>query len=209
MLYTIGNSHAHVFTDSPPNYKLIGSKNSFRSISLGPTIAYNFFEHHYTNVLSNISKLDIQKDDYIILVVGEVDCRWHLPKQSYIQNRNINDLVKECIDRFYRSHLDLKSSGYNVISWGGHPSTNGGHDENPNQPVFGNVFFRNEITRLWDNYLQTKSNEHCIPHVSIVDELINDDNSTKMEYYIDYCHLNYKMINNIVVKKFKEINIFV
>ena len=60
-----------------------------------------------------------------------------------------------------------------------------------------------------NNYLQTKSNEHCIPHVSIVDELINDDNSTKMEYYIDYCHLNYKMINNIVVKKFKEINIFV
>lgn len=204
MIYTIGNSHAHVFTHSKPNYKRVGYKHPFKSISIGPTIAYNFYERHYPKVLHCVKTSNITLDDYIVLVVGEVDCRWHLPKQAVIQNKDINCIVKECVDRFFSTHLDLKSKGFKVISWGGHPSTNNGHDDNPNQPIYGDVLFRNKVTKIWDNYLKSKSDQNNIVHISIVDELLNNDGTTKMEYYIDYCHLNYTKVNEIIIKKFKE-----
>jgi len=75
MIYTIGNIHANVFTNSEPGCSSVRYKDTFKSISIGPTIAYNFYEHHYPIVLNVIKQLNVQKDDYVILIVGEVDCR--------------------------------------------------------------------------------------------------------------------------------------
>lgn len=204
MIYTIGNSHAHIFTNTAPGYESVGYKYPFKSISIGPTIAYNFYENHYPIVLKKMEELNVQKNDYIILVVGEVDCRWHLPYQSMVQNKNVWDLTKECIDRFYRCHIDLKARGYNVLSWGNHPSNNNEQD-NPNSPIFGNVQLRNKISKLWNDYLEHKSKEDGILHISIFNELMNEDGTTKMEYFSDYCHLNYFMVKDLIFEKFKVI----
>lgn len=205
MIYTIGNSHVNVFTNNSPGHGSIGYLYPFKSLSIGPTIAYNFYEHHYPIVLRTLTELNVKPSDYIILIVGEVDCRWHLPYQAMIQNRNVWDLTKECIDRFYRCHIDLKSRGYNVLSWGGHPSTNSGHDDNSSSPVFGNVLLRNKISKMWDTYMESKSKENDITHISIIDELINEDGTTKMEYFMDYCHLEYNMVKDMISNKFKNI----
>ena len=205
MIYTIGNSHANVFTNSEPGCSSVRYKDPFKSISIGPTIAYNFYEHHYPIVLEVIKQFNVQKDDYVILIVGEVDCRWHLPYQAMVQNRNVWDLTKECIDRFYRCHIDLKSRGYNVLSWGGHPSNNNGHDDSPGSPIFGNVQLRNKISKMWDSYLEAKSKENNRTHISIINELLNADGTTKMEYFMDYCHLDYNMVKDMISDKFKDI----
>ena len=76
------------------NYDLFqeDSIDIFRTYHLGPTIAYNFYEHHFPRVLDIINTSNINKeDDYICLVVGEVDCRWHLPLQAEKQDRNVNN----------------------------------------------------------------------------------------------------------------------
>jgi len=210
MIYAIGNSHAHFFTNSHPADSKGRFKNEyFTSYSLGPTIAYNFYEHHLDKLIKLIEskEVNILQEDYILLVVGEVDCRWHLPKQAEQQKRNIDEIINECINRFFRTHLFLKENGYNVISWGGHPSTTSGHNDDPSNPVYGDCLYRNIIAKKWDKYLNYISLVNSIPNISIIDDLIDKDGLTKMEYFIDYCHLNSSKLLPIVINKFKEKNL--
>lgn len=188
--YFIGNSHVNIFRGS---HRLFDQDllELFRTEHLGPTIAYNFYEHHYPKVLEYLERTQIDKEnDYICIVVGEVDCRWHLPKQSEVQNRPINDLVEEAINRFFRCYLDLKERGYKVITWGGHPSTTSGHDDDLNKPVYGDCVTRNKISLYWNDYLKKISDENNVKFLSVMKYLIDDDGLTKMDFFLDYCHLN-------------------
>ena len=212
MIYTFGNSHSHLFTDSKPSTYGVGenTNNSFKSISLGPTIAFNFYEHHFSKLKEYLNNLQIDKDkDFIMLIIGEVDCRWHLPYQASIQNQTNEEIVKECIDRFFRVYLDLKNLGYNLIGWGGHPSTRRGHSDDASEPIFGDCLTRNKISLMWNNILKTKCQEIDIPFISIVEELIDEDGLTYEKYFLDYCHLDHNMCKNLIKNKFNEINISV
>jgi hypothetical protein len=210
MIYTFGNSHAHLFTGSNPGTSGFGEikDDNFTSFSLGPVIAYNFSESHYPKVLDVLDNLKInKKTDFIMLIVGEVDCRWHLPLQASIQNRTIESVVDECVDRLFLSYLNLVEIGYKVIGWGGHPSTTSGHNDDMNQPVFGDCINRNRISRYWNNSLKSKCEKHNIEYISIIDDLIDDNGLTKMEYFMDYCHLNPIKAKNIYIKNFINKNI--
>lgn len=206
MIYVFGNSHAHVFTNTHPGVFGVGNHNeNFVSLSLGPTIAYNFYEHHYPTMLNWMQQLNIDKEkDYILLAIGEVDCRWHLPYQASIQNRSNEDIVRECVDRYFNVYLDLKNRGYNIIGWGGHPSTTAGHSDNLEEPIFGDCLTRNKISLLWNNFLKEKSEQNKIPFISIIEDLIDDNGLTKMEYFSDYCHLNFSKVNHLIDNKFSQ-----
>jgi hypothetical protein len=209
MIFCFGNSHSHFFTDSTPSKFGKGENENefFQSFSLGPVIAYNFFEHHYPTMIGMLNNLPITAADHVMIAVGEVDCRWHLPKQADSQNKPVEEVVRSCLDRFFRAHLHLKSNGYSVVSWGGHPSTTRGHDDNPNEPVFGDCLTRNKISLYWNDYLEKLCQENNIPFVSIIRDLINVDGLTKMEYYKDYCHLDSKKYLLEVIQKFKSKNL--
>ena len=206
MIYCFGNSHAHFFTDSTPSTVGEGELKSeyCRSFSLGPVIAYNFITNHFPWMINILNSLPIQVNDPIIITIGEVDCRWHLPKQAELQNKDIKSIVHECIDRFFTSHLYLKNAGYKVVGWGGHPSTTSGHNDDPSNPVYGDCITRNKISLEWNDYLKEKCKINNILFTSIVRDLINVDGLTKMEYYKDYCHLDSKKLLPVVIKKFKN-----
>jgi len=97
------------------------------------------YNKHYQYNINFLDSFDLycldKKNDYVMLIVGEVDCRVHLPKQIQLQSRPIDEVIIECVDRFFRTYLDLKERGYNVIGWGGHPSTISGPSENPSEPI--------------------------------------------------------------------------
>lgn len=209
MMYVFGNSHAHFFTDSTPSLFGKGENENefFQSFSLGPVIAYNFFDHYYPTMIGMLNNLPVGATDYVMIAVGEVDCRWHLPKQAQAQNKPIEEVVHTCLDRFFRAHLHLKENGYNVVAWGGHPSTTSGHDDNPSEPVFGDCLTRNKISLCWNDYLEKLCNENKIQFVSIIRDLINVDGLTKMEYYKDYCHLDSKKLLPMVTQKFRQIGL--
>lgn len=63
MIYTFGNSHAHLFTGSHPGTSGFGNlmNDNFTSFSLGPVIAYNFSESHYLKVLEVLRNLGVDK----------------------------------------------------------------------------------------------------------------------------------------------------
>ena len=206
MIYVFGNSHAHFFTDSTPARSGEGENRNeyFRSFSLGPVIAYNFFEHHYPSMINILNGLPFSSGDHVLIAVGEVDCRWHLLKQAEVQQRDVIELTHECIDRFFRAHLHLKENGYSVIGWGGHPSTKNTFGNVPEDPVYGDCLTRNRVSLAWNDYLESKCKENNINFVSIIRDLINLDGITKMEYYWDYCHLDAKKYLPTVIDRFKE-----
>lgn len=205
MIYCIGNSHANLFTDTHPSIQNKIFKYGFVSCSIGPVIAYNFSNNHLYKVLNLLETSDFDKElDYVMLIVGEVDCRWHLPKKSNDNNVDIYEVVEECVDRFFNNYLELKNKGYKIIGWGGHPSTIDGHDDNPDKPVFGSCSTRNSISRTWDKLLKDRCDSNNIPYISIMEYLIDEDGLTKMEYFMDYCHLDYHKVKNILVEKFKD-----
>lgn len=209
MIYVFGNSHAHFFTNSTPSRNGEGEfrNEHFRSFSLGPVIAYNFVEHHYPTMIDMINQLPFTEKDYVMIAVGEVDCRWHLPKQAAAQGRPVKEVVDECIDRFFRAHLHLKENGGNVIAWGGHPSTTAGHSDVEHSPIYGDCLSRNAISLEWNDYLEKKCKENDIHFVSIIRDLINVDGMTKMEYYRDYCHLDSTKCLPLAIQKLKEQNL--
>ncbi len=217
-IHVIGNSHVSIFAGSSniipyyPHKSIFSTKDKnneieieFNVYHLGPIIAYNFFEHHYSKVLDIIKDHIVDSEnEYILIIIGEVDCRWHLPKQASLQNKTNDIIVEECIERFFRSILDLKLKGYKCIGWGGHPSTNTGHNDSESCPVFGNVLERNKITKYFETKLKEKCIDNNIPFISIVDKLINTDGTTKMEYFIDYCHLNHNLVFNDIIQLIKK-----
>tara|TARA_R100000697_G_scaffold104651_1_gene118190 strand:- start:27 stop:638 length:612 start_codon:yes stop_codon:yes gene_type:complete len=202
MIYSIGNSHAHVFTDSHPNQQGVWCRrDNYNSFSLGPIIAYNFKEHHYDRMKRDALP-HVDKQSKLFIVVGEVDCRLHLPKQIEESGREMEDVVEECVDRLFKIYLLLKEDGYNIVGWGGHPSTtDGDRRDSPSEPVYGDCLTRNKITKHWDSYLKSLCEKENIEYISIVDDLIDENGLTRMEYFKDYCHLKTELAVPLIESK--------
>jgi hypothetical protein len=96
-----------------------------------------------------------------------------------------------------------------VIGWGGHPSTTSGPSENPSEPIVGDCHYRNTISLAWNDYLELLCVNNNIPYITIIKDLIDDGYLTKMDYFMDYCHLNHNKVKGMVKDKFSNIGILV
>ena len=199
-IFVVGNSHAHFFTMSPPGTKLWSDKYlvttinnqewQFHSCSIGPTTAWSFAKKHFPNMLAALQVTDASDGDYILVPVGEVDCRLHLPRQAFIQNRDISDIVSECLDKFFRVFLALRDLGYNPIAWGGHPSSADGiEEEDKEYPKYGDVIYRNEISKIWSSGLKERCSINKIIYASILEDLIDESGKPRPGIFQDGCHL--------------------
>jgi hypothetical protein len=195
MLRVIGNSHAGIFSGKQQNWatwpeKCIDRIVNVKSFQLGPVIAYNFYEHHLPKVYDIINADPPLKHEWYLFTIGEVDCRWHIPYQADKQKVKFETIVEECVDRYFKAILELKQKKYNVAIWGVHPSTSSGHNNDPDNPVFGDFLLRNSISEYWNLYIAYLCKFYKIPYISIFYDLLNEDGSRKEEYYMDYCHLS-------------------
>jgi hypothetical protein len=205
----MGNSHANFFSNSHPGligwgdctrYSELGWKGTrsdyfisysanFHNPHYRHVLAHKFVDRHFSFIINALNQVEMTEEDMVMLIVGEIDCRWHIPKQVDIQNRPIRDVVEEWINDFFPAFVHLKNNGYNVIGWGGQPSTTAGHNNDPENPVYGTCLHRNEISLVWNDLLEKRCRDNNMKFVSIIKQLINPDGLTKMEYYMDYCHL--------------------
>lgn len=215
MIYCLGNSHAHFFTDSHPGELGWGKKQNeyFRSYSgnfhnpqYRHVLAHKFKERFFPYFISPINSIDWKDGDYLMFIVGEIDCRWHFPKKIYTQDKEVNDVIAEEMEYFFPVILELKKNGYPVIGWGGHASTNKGHNDDPDNPIYGEPLFRNEVSLAWSDLLEKRCKENEIPFVSILRDLILPSGLTKMEYFYDDYHLNPHALP-FAIKKLQQIGI--
>ena len=205
MIHCIGNSHVNTF--SKKNSLDMNFKNElFCSHHIGPIIAYNFTVNHLPKVIDYCNNSVDKNNDKIILCVGEVDCRFHLPYQADLQSKSDFDIVNQCVHRFFESYLILKSLGYSCISHGTHPTTTENHSMNSlDRPIYGNVNRRNNICNIWNDSLEQISISNNIPFFSIYKYLVDTDNITKMDYFLDYCHLNGELVKDFILQEISKI----
>lgn len=195
VIHCFGNSHTSLFTGGPHIHSKAVFENhtaderkEFRTYPMGPIICYNFTQKHLPKLLEHVSL--VKPGDRIMLVVGEVDCRWHIPKQAQAQGISVEAAVDVVVNRYFQSFLALKAAGFATIAWGAHPSTSGGHDDTPAHPVFGDMALRNRITRHFNRRLRRLCVRNDIPFVCIYDRLVDETGATNMRYFRDYCHLS-------------------
>ena len=211
-IHCIGNSHAQVFSGQKtmipewPTLHNLDQYPFFKTYRLGPTIAYNFYEHHFPKVLEILETIQIDKEtEAVLLCSSEVDCRWHLPRQIQLQNdKKDHQIVAECVERYFRSFIHLKDLGYKVFAFGTHPTTTSGHCDT-GDVVFGNVEYRNRICRLFNTFLWSNCQIHGINFISIYEQLVDENNITKMEYLMDYCHLKSEKCMPLILNAFAKL----
>ncbi|QNI83923.1 SGNH hydrolase superfamily [Synechococcus sp. PROS-7-1] len=210
-LYVVGNSHAHFFTFTHPGHfgwspKFFISKEhdlKIQSCSIGPTTAYKFGIKHLPLLLTMLELNNVKHNDCLLIPVGEVDCRLHLPRQAHLQDKKIEVIVDNCLNRFFNVLMALKNLGYKPIAWGGHPSSDSTGDDRT-YPRYADTQYRNYISQLWADGLKTRALNNNIYYASIFNELITQDLTPKPGIFQDGCHLSYS--NSILHTALDAIN---
>lgn len=212
MIHCLGDSHSSFFSGNEEMQPIWPQKSNditpfFKSYRLGPCTAYQLLNK--IDIIKDILNIKVNKDeDYVLFCFGEVDVRAHLLKQSNEQNRNIDDIILECVTRYFEVMKIINSLGFRVIVWGVIATWS---DLKPyTGPSFGTQIERNSITYKFNSFLEKFSKENDFIFVSMYDEMLNEDGTTIHEYLDDWegchIHLNQKIMPQ-TLEKFKNLKL--
>lgn len=211
MIHCIGDSHSAVFSGEEvmqPIYPQPSNNTSphFRCYRIGAATAYQLNNKEF--IINQIIDTHVGLDDKVLFCFGEVDIRSHLKKQMDEQNVTVQEIVKECVDRYFQVIFMYKNRGVDVMAWGPIASW---HESKiyTGGPTFGTNLERNEITKEFNEYLHKLCDENNIGFVSIFDDMTDDNNITIPEYLDNWegshIHLSQSAMP-LIIKAF-EINI--
>ena len=137
-----------------------------------------------------LKSIDIEKEDYLFFSYGEPDIRCHIGFKN-----NINENIKIVISNYIQFLLKIKKIYKNIGVYAPIASgLNNGLQGSNRCPSFKNSYERNKITILFNEELKKQCEKNDILFKSIYKELLNDNNTTKSEYYIDGIHLSFKAL---------------
>lgn len=204
ILHCIGDSHVNIFNgrngiSTGGEYPYSGDVLShFKTYNIGPAIAYNLREgHKWSNSINGILS-KIPKHDYILFSFGMIDCAYHLPKQKIRQSdREYSDIIKECVDIYFNLVKEVMDKGYSVIVYGPVVPT---RPEVPLHNYDDKIF----AVKLFTDYMsELVENESNIIHIQMYDTLLDENDETKTEYYLETVHLNDSVLP-LVLQKLKS-----
>jgi len=186
MIYIFGNSHANFFNGLQPGYEGEHISKKYHTLSIRPMSVMDL-KKHYPRLIEFIKSSDKTRD-YILITIGEHDCRMYLAQlieqTSYVGYKNV---IENYTEDFISILLDLKNKGYKIIVWGGHPSTN------------------LIISKYWSEYMKTLAIKFKLPYISLIEDLVDkESNILNLNYYLDSVHLNSATYLPIVENKLKQ-----
>lgn len=213
MIHCIGDSHSAVFSGKEEMQPIWPQRSDdrtefFKSYRIGPATAYQL--ETKIPVIDEIIRTCINiETDSVLFCFGEVDIRAHLIKQMQLQNRTTEDIVKECVDRYFNVLLRYKNLGINVMAWGPIASW---HESKQytGGPSFGTGIERNIATKEFNDYLKKLCQENDIKFVTIFYDMVNENLETN-PYYLDnwqgsHMHLSQTSMP-VIIERFKEKNL--
>lgn len=203
IIYVVGDSHslfwsgtngikdANRFSEDIP---ILEKHNDiFKCYNIGPSLAYSInnyksksrgrenFEYLLkTNVIPKYSR--------VLLCFGEIDCRVHLLKNGF------NSMIKrlnDCIYNYFYFIDQIKD--IHISIYGPVASLKDSAYIDPNYPRNGTEYERNITTFIFNKRLQEECIKRNIFFYTNFNFLINDDFTTKDEFFYDGCHLSNKI----------------
>jgi len=215
MIHCIGDSHAAVFSGEEVMQPIwsAGQRSNdqtpyFRSYRIGAATAYQL-SNKISTIINIIETSPINKEtDKILFCFGEVDIRAHLLEQSSIQNKNIESIVKECVNRYFDVINYFKDLGYSVMVWG--PIASWNQPKIYGGPSFGTNLERNNATKIFNEYLESLCKNEDIEFLTIFYDMLLDNGETNPDSLDDWdgahIHLSQRMFPK-VIEKFKNKNL--
>ena len=208
VIHCLGDSHTSFFSGSN-NIQPLWPKESddgiplFKTCRIDASLAYNLCKtdtstHGREKLFSILAHID--KNDIILLSFGEVDCRVHLVKQALLQDKSIEEIVKECTERYFSVIREITNLGYTVIIWGAIPTSTSETPISQDYPSFGTCLERNRATKLFNEYLGELAQNNNVPMLSFFHELTETNGLTKRSFLMDKTHLSQKIMP-LVIKK--------
>ena len=213
MIHCIGDSHSAVFSGKEEMQPIWPQRSDdrtefFRSYRIGPATAYQL-ENKIPIIDEIIYNVINKEKDSILFCFGEVDIRAHLIKQIRLQNRGVDEIVKECVDRYFQVLLHYKKLGYDVMAWGPIASW---HESKQytGGPSFGTCLERNIATKEFNRYLEELCNKESIKFVTIFYKMVDSENITIPEYLDNWegSHMHLSQTSMpLILEAFKEKNL--
>jgi len=201
MIYCIGDSHVSFFSGSDKmirTYPFVGRSKYFTCARLSPMTAHNSM--NYAEVILLVSsKINVRSSDYVLLPLGETDCRAEFFPIKQLVGDGIHNAISETVDRYVKTILYLGNTR-NILVWGVH-----GAGKSPGYGK-GSQEERNIIIREFNEKLSTLCDENNIPFICIFDDMV-DGNITKDGWLdADNIHLGQTSMP-FVIEKFKELGL--
>ena len=205
MIHCIGDSHANFFSGSDemqPEWPAPDIENTlpfFKSYRIGPVLAYNLCE--YGTSTKGREKLEellnlLEPGSYIMFCFGEIDCRAHIILQSQKQNRSLETIIVEVVERYFSVILQTRTMGFEPLIWNVIPSApteiNNRIIVPPQYLFYGSCEERNSITRFFNQTLEGLTKSTNIHFLNIFDQLFLEEGSVNPAYFTDEIHLSQK-----------------
>lgn len=212
MIYAIGDSHAAFFSGEDKMQPCWPERSNnilpfFESIRIGPATAYQLGSKK--NIINHvISEIKLLKDDKLMFCFGEVDIRAHLVKKYLLNDVSIEYIVKECVDRYINALLYYKKYKKEIIIWG--PIASWSSNKIYKGPSFGDNFFRNKVSDLFNQYLESEAYKYDLQFITFFYDMLNSDFSTNDCFLDDWEDSHIHLSQNampFVIEKFKNKNL--
>jgi hypothetical protein len=168
----------------------------FRACRLGPALAYRLPDLAATargreKLLATLAYGPVPPKGTVMLCFGEIDCRYHLLRQAELQERDVEEVVSGCVDRYARVALEVQAMGFTTCVWGVVPANEvAAGEEDSEYPFWGTARERNAVARIFNGMLADRLELRGVPVISIFDSLLGPDGLPKRGYYMDSVHLS-------------------
>lgn len=200
IIHCIGDSHAGFFSglDRPqPDWprRAKDALPGFRTYRLGPVLAYHLATPGTTTGgcerLAELLAGDVPAEARVMLCLGEIDCRAHLLRQVRERGRDLDEVVEDCVERYFRAVWGVQARGFEVLVWNAIPSTVLEGEFDKEYPAIGTCEERNEAARRFNEAVRRRAGECGATFVSIFDRLVDERGRTRAEFYRpDRIHLS-------------------
>lgn len=218
--YVIGDSHVSAFSGNEGlKFVPIGhdintccrlNDMPFTAFHLGPCLAYNTNKYNTTNRFRE--KLDyllesvIEPGSKIIFIMGWIDLSAHVFKEAAKQNKDHRDVIDVIISNYAQMMTEIKDRGFKVICSGPIAAlAETAMQDKDTYGANGTEVQRNRATGYFTDKLRDYCNIRDIPFMTLFNELVTQDWTTKLEYICDDgCHLGNKAFP-LICQKYSEI----
>ena len=202
VLYCIGDSHASFFSGEDriqPNWPEAAMRHIplFKVLKMGSPLAYNLSRKGTRSqgreTLFKLLKTSVPAHSHVMLIFGEIDCRAHVIKQAQSRGCPVSEVINGLLDGYFSVIKEVAEMGHTLIIYNAIPSRIKVPTKSSADPSFiaiGTCLERNAVTKLFNQGLSDRCQEHEIYFLSIFDALLDSNGLTNTWYYFDTIHLS-------------------
>jgi hypothetical protein len=206
-VHCIGDSHVSLYNgigkinciSENGKHSAFDSLENFYTYRIGSYLAYNLSKKDHPVHIKTLNIIEtLPSSDFILLSLGEIDCRNHIIKQATIKGITLFESTKITVESYIKG-IELLNAKHNLILQGRHPSFNATKltlEEKDEFGYRGTLYERNYVSRLFTEMLiKHASKINQITVIDLFSKLMNANGERKDEYYMDAIHLNNKCLS--------------